>query len=411
MTEWKMPMAQIPSTAAARHEIRDIWAFFVVVSVVIGTGYVTALRSGEALREPTRIALFTALVLLTTALYWLSPYLIISKRRRWAFLALQGVVTFSIGLLTADHWLVMGLYPCLVGIAIGMFWDDLRSLAVVVTFCLFLLAANVMIGPGLDQLLALLPYIAFSFVFVIVYVVLFVRQVNARTKAQELLEDLESAHSQLREYADQVEELTLIQERERMGRELHDTLAQGLAGLIMQLEAAECHLESGDAGRTRAMLQQTTQRARMTLDEARRAIQALRASVLDRQDLKGAVGREVDQFTANTNISCRYEIDAGSMDMPPNTAQHILRIVQESLSNVARHAQATKVSVDLERSDEEVRVVVRDNGVGFDPAEKRQGFGLAGMRERAAQIGGELRVVSSPGDGATVELVLWGGDE
>jgi len=159
------------------------------------------------------------------------------------------------------------------------------------------------------------------------------------------------------------------------------------------------------------MLQQTTQRARMTLDEARRAIQALRASVLDRQDLKGAVGREVDQFTANTNISCRYEIDAGSMDMPPDTAQHILRIVQESLSNVARHAQATRVSVDLERSDEEVRVVVRDNGVGFDPAEKRQGFGLAGMRERAAQIGGELRVVSSPGDGATVELVLWGGDE
>jgi NarL family two-component system sensor histidine kinase YdfH len=403
-------MAQLPTPAVARQEVRDTWPFFVVVSLVIGAGYVTALRSVESLREPTRIAVFTVLVLLTGSLYWLIPFFVTSKRRMLAFFAIQGAATFCIGLLTAGHWMVMGLYPPLVGIAIGTFWGDLRSVAAVVTFCLFLLAVNIVVGPGLDELLVLLPFIGFNFVFVFVYVVLFVRQVDARKKAQVLLEDLESAHSKLREYAAQVEELTLIHERERMGRELHDTLAQGLAGLIMQLEATDCHLESGDPNQAREVLQQAMQRTRMTLHEARRAIQALRASVLDRQDIAEAVGREIDQFASTNDIPCRYEVDTDSIDVPPDTAQHILRIVQESLSNVARHARATQVEVRIEQKDEGIRVVVHDDGVGLDPAVKREGFGLTGMQERAAQIGGELRVVGGAGDGTTVELLMPGGD-
>lgn len=404
-------MAQLPTPADARQEIKDTWPFFVLVSLMIGIGYLTALRSVESLRQPTGMAAFTVLVLLIGSLYWLSPFLITSKRGLWAFFAVQGAATFCIGLLAPNHWLVMGLYPCLVGISIGTFWGDFRSLTVVVTFCLLLLAVNIVLGPGLDQLLTLLPFIGFSFVFVFVYVVLFIRQVDARTKAQALLGDLEIAHSQLRDYAAQVEELTLIHERERMGRELHDTLAQGLAGLIMQLEAADCHLEGADTVQARAVLQQAMQRTRATLHEARRAIQALRASVLDRQDLTDAVGREVDQFASTNDIPCRYQVDAGSMDVPPDTAQHILRIVQESLNNVARHARATEVEVRLERKDEEIRVVVRDDGIGFDPAVRREGFGLTGMQERAVQMGGELRVTSSAGNGTTVELLLPGAEE
>jgi hypothetical protein len=130
MTEWEKSMAQLPTPAAARQEIRDTWPFFVVVSLVIGAGYVTALRSVESLREPARIAVFTALVLLAGGLYWLSPYLITTKRGLWTFFAVQGAATFCIGLLAPNHWLVMGLYPCLVGIAIGTFWGDLRPLTV-----------------------------------------------------------------------------------------------------------------------------------------------------------------------------------------------------------------------------------------------------------------------------------------
>jgi NarL family two-component system sensor histidine kinase YdfH len=401
-------MATPTTPAASRQVIRDTWPFFFVVSLVIGIGYVSALQSVESLRDPARIAVLTALVLLTGSLYWLSPRLFTTGRRVWLFFAIQGAATFGIGLLVGDHWLLMGLYPCLMGIAVGSFWGDPRSLAAVVMICLLLLAANILIGSGFDHLLVLLPFIGFSFVFVFVYVVLFVRQVDARTKAQELLEDLEIAHSRLRDYAAQVEELTLIHERERMGRELHDTLAQGLAGLIMQLEAADCHLEAGDTNLARGVLQQATQRTRTTLHEARRAIQALRASVLDSQDLPQAVRREVDQFVATTDIPCGYEVDADSIEVPPDTAQHILRIVQESLSNVARHARATRVEIRIEHPGDDIRVMVHDDGVGFDLAGRHGGFGLAGMRERAAQIGGELQVISSAGGGTQVELTIPG---
>ena len=103
------------------------------------------------------------------------------------------------------------------------------------------------------------------------------RQADARVKAQELLAELEAANRRLTESADQIEDLTLANERQRMARELHDTLAQGLAGLILQLEAADSHLASGHPDRAQAIVQQAMTRARETLAESRRAIDGLRA--------------------------------------------------------------------------------------------------------------------------------------
>jgi NarL family two-component system sensor histidine kinase YdfH len=242
--------------------------------------------------------------------------------------------------------------------------------------------------------------------FTVVYVVLFNRQVEARQRAQVLHEELESAHLRLREYADQVEELTLGRERERMGRELHDTLAQGLAGLIMQLEAIDSHLAGGGTERARALVQQALQRSRTTLHEARRVIQALRASSLDGGDLIKALRQEAGGFEASNGIPCRFEVDADALVVPAERAQEILRIVQEGLSNAARHARATRVGVRLWQRQGEMHVVVTDDGGGFDPdGTAPGGFGLAGMRERAARLGGSLRVTSATGGGTTVELV------
>jgi NarL family two-component system sensor histidine kinase YdfH len=191
-----------------------------------------------------------------------------------------------------------------------------------------------------------------------------------------------------------------------MGRELHDTLAQGLAGLTLQIEAVEGHLENANTVRARALIQQAKQRARTTLREARRAIHALRPEILEHSDLRAALGREADQFTASHGIPCEFEASVGSVDPPPETAQDILRFVQEGLSNVARHAQATRATVRIEQGDAEIRVTVADDGIGFGPSAPPGSLGMTGMRERAARLGGELSVQSSIGGGTRVALVM-----
>jgi NarL family two-component system sensor histidine kinase YdfH len=313
------------------------------------------------------------------------------------------------GSLTQLQGLFMGLYLALIGQMAGTLWPNLRAIALVVSFYLLLLVLNIVGIWSAQVLLQLLPIIGIMLVFVLVYVTLFVRQVQAREQTQKLLHKLELAHGQLQEYAGQVEALTLNQERQRMARELHDTLAQGLAGLILQLEAADSHLEGGNQARAHEVIQQAMGRARTTLHEARLAIQALRSPALEHDNLIDALGREVEQFAATTGLRTTFEVNADPLGVSPEMAQDTLRIVQESLSNVARHAQASHVLIRLEERDGKLQVVVQDDGIGFDlvaALEQPGCFGLAGMRERAEQFGGELEVDSAPGRGTRVVLSI-----
>jgi NarL family two-component system sensor histidine kinase YdfH len=338
------------------------------------------------------------------------------QANRWgwvlAYFAAQGALLLAIGLLTSLQALILGLYMALIGEAAGILWPDVRATVLAAAFYVGLMLINVTVAWGGETLVQLLPILGFMLIFVITYVVLFVRQAEARERAQTLLRDLEIAHRQLREYADRVEELTISQERQRMARELHDTLAQGLAGLILQLEAADSHLENDNPAPAQAVVQQAMGRARTTLHEARRAIQALRPAALDEGSLIDALGREIDQFAATSGVRAAFEVDTGPLNVSPDTAQGILRILQECLTNVARHAHAGHVCVRLTCSSDGLQVRVQDDGVGFDPAkglERPDCFGLAGMKERAQRMGGALQVESAPGRGTTVTLDVEGG--
>jgi NarL family two-component system sensor histidine kinase YdfH len=405
------------SSSDAKHVADDgmgmEWPFLVVLYVMMAGGYVSALFSDRSLCAPGRLALFTALVLVHGGLYWISTRR--ETPRRWwpVYFVVQVALNFAIGLLTRGHWLALGLYMGLVGQTTGALWPDLRGIGLAVFLSLALLTLNLIVSWGLEGLVQFLPIAGLMFAFVVIYVLLFVRQSQARERAQTLLRELETAHRKLQEYAAQVEELTISQERERMARELHDTLAQGLAGLILQLEAADSHLESGDPARAQAVVQQAMRRARTTLHEARRAIQALRPAMLEQGNLIDALGREIDQFSATTGVRTTFEVDGGPPDVSPEMAQDLLRIVQESLSNVARHAHAGHVLVRLAKVDGGLQMVVQDDGVGFEPQdglERPGSFGLAGMQERAARLEGVLRVESAVGRGTRVVLNVEGGE-
>ena len=207
-------------------------------------------------------------------------------------------------------------------------------------------------------------------------------------------------------YATQVEDLTRAAERQRMARELHDTLAQGLAGLILQLEAADSHADNGRLDRTQTIVQQAMSAARTILADARRAIDDLRSEDTIQRDLIAKIQDEAERFERSTGISCHLDLSTPPT-VPQATSEHLQRIVSESLSNIIRHAQASQVQITLQETSEGLRLVIQDDGSGFDPAPAlaRPGhFGLIGMRERARLAGGALSIDSQPGQGTQIQL-------
>jgi NarL family two-component system sensor histidine kinase YdfH len=227
-------------------------------------------------------------------------------------------------------------------------------------------------------------------------VVLYTRQAEARERAQALADELG-------EYVARVEDLTITNERQRMARELHDTLSQGLAGLVLQLEAADAHLSSGRPERAREIVQQSMQTARSVLADARDAISDLRH---ESGELEETLRLEVSRFTEATGLPCSLSLDL-SGPLPDPVRETVVRTVAESLTNIARHAKANSASVRIAAAENELTAEICDDGIGFDPASVAAGhYGLLGMQERARLNGGRLEVRSEAGAGTQLTLSL-----
>jgi signal transduction histidine kinase len=203
-------------------------------------------------------------------------------------------------------------------------------------------------------------------------------------------------------------EMAVLQERTRLAREIHDTLAQQLTGIVLQLEAAEAFVER-DAGRAGRTVAEARNLARAALAEARRSVWDLRPTPLSDSGVVAAVTLEVERFGERTGMSARMRAEGMKPPPPlePQSEVALLRIVQQALTNIADHSSATKVSVRLRRDGDSVELVIRDNGRGFDAAAERTGsFGIIGMAERARLSGGEFQVDSRPGRGTVIRARL-----
>ncbi len=384
-------------------EVRESRPFYVIVMLVLAVLYVLALYGAPDLHNPVRLVAFTALMLLHAVLHWQSPRVVGNGRASVIYLAVQAALAFVLPLIAHADFVVMGLMMALVGETVGLLWDVTRVAIALLAF-LALAVLDLWLLSGTAAIpawgLTALPVT----VFVIVYVVLYSRQARARAHAQALLDELESAHRQLAEYATRVEELTLASERQRMARELHDTLAQGLAGLVLQLEAANTHLTNGRNERAQAILQQSMARARATLADARRAIDDLRAGQTAPRALDEALQEQVAHFTDGTGIACALDLALPSA-LPETVQEYALRAVTEGLTNIARHAQAQHAWVRVAGEGVNLIVELCDDGRGFDPAAVPAGhYGLLGIRERARLAGGTLDIASRPGAGTTIKL-------
>ncbi len=176
-------------------------------------------------------------------------------------------------------------------------------------------------------------------VFVVIYVTLYMRQNEAREQAQSIAAELETANRQLSDYAAQVEDLTIANERQRMARELHDTLSQGLAGLILQLEAADAHLTNNRNDKAQSIINNAMKQARVTLADARRAIDDLRQPSLD--DLDSALRREIDRFTDATGIPALFHSDP-TPPLPAPVTETLIRTLARIPHQHSKSRQSTK---------------------------------------------------------------------
>ncbi|MFD1933092.1 MULTISPECIES: sensor histidine kinase [Nonomuraea] len=194
----------------------------------------------------------------------------------------------------------------------------------------------------------------------------------------------------------------VLEERARLAREIHDTIAQGLSGIITQLEAAEQAMPDLPAVQKRISL--AKELARDNLREARRSVDALRPGPLADAQLDAALTEVAGRWSRTSGLTATVSVEGTPRPLAGEVGATLLRAAQEGLSNVAKHARAGRVAITLTYMDDEVTLDVFDDGAGFDPAARSQGYGLAAMRERAGGVGGTLTVESAPGEGTALCL-------
>jgi signal transduction histidine kinase len=279
---------------------------------------------------------------------------------------------------------------------IGMFWVGIFTLVTAVVFFIYF--------APLDAFMSLLPYSA-GYWFFGAFARALASEEQARQESQMLLKELQIAHHQLQEYAAQIEELAVAEERNRLAREMHDTLGHRLTVSAVQLEGAQ-RLIPRDPERAAGMVETVREQVRESLGELRGAVATLREPLETDLPITTAMRRLVTSFDGATDLTLHLDLPASLPSLSNAQRLALYRAAQEALTNVQRHAQAQQVWLQIEAHENCVALVVSDDGIGF-PAEIREAaFGLRGMQERAAHLGGELQLGSRDEGGALVKFVL-----
>ncbi|NWQ40299.1 sensor histidine kinase [Bacillus sp. EB106-08-02-XG196] len=369
-----------------------VWIFLIYIGTVVL----------QYIEKPLFIQsiVFTIAILIYILFYWYSRLL--TDRRKWVYLLAQGSLLFISSFLVphGSPIIMAGLLPLLVSQSIAIFENSLKVIIVFIgAYALYCVA--IWLNYGLKELPVFILLFFFNVTIVNFYTVIYNRQVNARLRMKYYLQELETAHRK-------VEDLTLSNERQRMARDLHDTLAQGLAGLIMQLEAVDAHLQRGNTNRSHEIIQQSMIRARETLKNARTAIDDLRSDSIEDTDFYREVLKMITDFKETALIEVNDHIEP-IKQLSALTMEHSLYIISECLANVAKHSQAKMVNITIKKVNKYLVIELIDNGIGFkiNSIGKHSGkYGLLGLKERVRLVGGRIEMNSNPGKGTKISITV-----
>ena len=392
---------EIGHDARSWSRVLRVWHLGFYLLVAITAGALVADRPHlVAAGDPEMIATLVALALLVVA------YAAFGWRAAHSGLD-AGAITY-LAVLFAVTTLVTGLNPLgttLLFVAVSQVWLLAPSRSVGAWLCVLL---TVLVTGGLlfrlrgtdANILAVTFQMALSLCFSLFLGLWLWSIIKQGIDRVQLLGDLRAAQDELGRTQ---HEAGVLAERERVAREIHDTLAQGFTSVVMLAQTASADLEGGRTGDVASRLALIESTARDNLAEARALVAASTPPPLREATLPQALTRLCDAFTAETGTAVTTTIDEAVLD--PAAEVVLLRAAQEALSNVRRHARAGAASLSLRTLPDAVVFTVHDDGVGLDPTQNG-GFGLRGMRERVAAYGGTMTVTSSAGTGTTVTVVL-----
>ncbi|NER79261.1 MAG: sensor histidine kinase [Leptolyngbya sp. SIO1D8] len=228
--------------------------------------------------------------------------------------------------------------------------------------------------------------------------------VNALLAAYRSQQKLALAHEELRRYATKVENQATLQERNRIAREIHDSLGHALTAQTILLENALLFLPA-NASQARDYVIDAKDSAYQTLREVAKSVSALRTNPLPEKSLPTAIPTLIEDICKPAQIRSEHAIELPE-SLPDEVHLALFRIVQEALTNTVKHSQATWVKVMLTAKRDRLHLQVLDNGQGFDPSKNTTGFGLRGMRERAIDLGGTFQIWSAAGEGCRISIIV-----
>ena len=277
-----------------------------------------------------------------------------------------------------------------------------RWIAVVCLGIFLMMVAPIWWRGGILPALIVGTILLAGIVFVVVFTRIAVNERKARSEVERLAAELSEANVKLREYAAQVEELATVRERNRLAREIHDSLGHYLTVVNVQIEAARAVID--DRSRALDVLRKAQSLTKDGLAEVRRSVAALRSTTANNRPLPETLQALVEDCRT-AGIKSDLVINGQPRDLPFQVELTLYRAAQEGLTNVRKHAQASNATVKLDYGEvDSVRLIIEDNGIGADTSDG--GFGLLGVRERAQLLGGRARVRASAGHGFALEVEL-----
>jgi signal transduction histidine kinase len=403
-----------PDIAPPGSETVQLWVrAWNVISV--GVALVTTIYSlVDQKNSPLNIGGITAFFLVFLAWYWI----FIIRLDRWGRSSPILVVSFAVMmLLLAGMTTVHGIYYMQLFSMYAIIFSVMQTRqAIALSIFLSVLGGFLIIRENeltLAQSTGIIAGFSTAAFFSILFGLFISAIIRQSSERQQIIDELKAARADL---AQAEREAGILEERQRLAREIHDTLAQGFTSIVMHLEAADQALPDHAALQpARQRIIQARNTARESLAEARRFVWALRSEPLERETLVFAIRRVAKLWEEETGIPTQVEISGDEHNLPSPFEVTLLRTTQEALANIRQHASARHVIITLTYMEDQVILDVQDDGQGFDASaaptcktgrEAGTGFGLLGMRERAEQLGGSLIIESVPGEGTTLVVEL-----